>query len=113
MIAVRVVALALTGVRNMFTIIRKFTLARGSAEEVARRVQDSFVPLLRELPGFKEYYLLDGGPDVLISIRVFDSADEALASNEIAATWIRNNVLEFTKGMPEVMAGNVLVAEVR
>ncbi|HME25614.1 MAG TPA: antibiotic biosynthesis monooxygenase [Acetobacteraceae bacterium] len=95
----------------MFTIIRKFSLTRGSVGEVARRVQDSFVPLLRDLPGFREYILLDGGPDVLISIRVFDSADEALASNEIAATWIRNNVLEFTKGMPEVMAGNVLVAE--
>ena len=97
----------------MFTIIRKFTLIRGSVEEVARRVQDSFVPLLRDLPGFREYFLLDGGPDVLISIRVFDSADEALASNEIAATWIRNNVLEFTKGMPEVMAGNVLVADAK
>jgi hypothetical protein len=97
----------------MFTIIRKFTLARDSVEEVTRRVQDSFVPLLRELPGFKEYYLVDGGPDVLISIRVFDTADEALASNEIAANWMRNNVLEFTKGMPEVMAGNVLVAEAK
>jgi heme-degrading monooxygenase HmoA len=97
----------------MFTIIRKFTLTRGSVEEVARRVQDSFVPLLRELPGFRGYYLLEGGPNVLISIRVFDSADEALASNEIAANWIRNNVLEFTKGMPEVMAGNVLVADVK
>ena len=50
---------------------------------------------------------------MLISIRVFDSADEALASNEIAANWLRNNVLEFTKGMPEVMAGNVLVAEIK
>jgi heme-degrading monooxygenase HmoA len=69
----------------MFTIVRKFRLARGSAEEVARRVQESFVSLLRELPGFREHYLLDGGPDVLISIRVFDSADEAFASNEIAA----------------------------
>ena len=97
----------------MFTIIRKFTLTRGSVEEVARRGQDSFVPLLRELPGFRGYYLLEGGPNVLISIRVFDSADEALSSNEIAANWIRNNVLEFTKGMPEVMAGNVLVAEVK
>jgi hypothetical protein len=97
----------------MFTIVRKFTLTRGSAAEVARRVQDSFVPLLRELPGFREYFLFDGGPDVLISIRVFDSADEALASNEIAATWIRNNVLEFTKGMPEIMVGNVLVSAVK
>ena len=113
MIAVRVGPLAPVGVTNMFTIIRKFTLARGMAEEVTRRVLDGFVPLLRELPGFKAYYLLDGGPDVVISIRVFDSADEAFASNETAATWIRNNVLEFTKGMPEVMAGNVLVSETK
>jgi hypothetical protein len=97
----------------MFTIVRKFTLRHGSATEVTRRVQKSFVPLLRNLPGFRGYYLLDGGPDVLISIRIFDTADEALASNEIAATWIRNNVLEFTKGMPEVMAGKVLVADVK
>ena len=94
----------------MFTIVRKFRLTRGSKQEVTRRVQDSFVPLLRELPGFRGYYLLDGGPDVLISIRVFDSPEEALASNEIAADWIRNHVLEFVKGMPEVMAGEVLVA---
>jgi heme-degrading monooxygenase HmoA len=97
----------------MFTIVRRFTLTRGWADEVARRVQDSFVPLLRELPGFREYYLFESGPDVLVSIRVFDSADEALTSNGVAANWIRNNVLEFTKGMPEVMAGNVLVAEVK
>jgi Antibiotic biosynthesis monooxygenase len=95
----------------MFTIIRKFALTRGAAGEVARLVQESFVPLLRKQPGFREYYLLDGGPDVLISIRVFDSADEALASNEIAANWVRNHILEFTKGMPEVMAGAVLVAD--
>ena len=97
----------------MFTIVRKFRLTRGAAEEVARRVRESFVPLLRGLPGFREYYLFEGEPDVLISIRVFDSADEALASNETAADWIRDNVLEFVKGMPEVMAGNVLVAESR
>ena len=61
---------------------------------------------------FKGYYLLDGGPDVLITISVFDSADQALASNEKAADWVRNNVLEFTKGVPEVTVGNVLIAEV-
>jgi hypothetical protein len=97
----------------MFAIVRKFTLVRGSAPEATRRVKDSFVPLLRALPGFTGYYLLDGGPDVLVSIRVFASADEAMASNEVAANWIRNNVLEFTKGMPEVMAGNVLVSETK
>jgi hypothetical protein len=44
---------------------------------------------------------------------MFDSADEALASAEKASSWVRHNVLEFTKGMPEVVSGRVLVAEVK
>jgi hypothetical protein len=39
--------------------------------------------------------------------------DEAVASNAKAANWVRNNVLEFTKGMPEVMVGHTLIAEVK
>jgi heme-degrading monooxygenase HmoA len=97
----------------MFTSIRKYTMRRGSAEELARRVREGFVPLIRQMSGFRSYYLLDGGPDVLITISRFDSADEAFASNEKAADWVRNNVLEFTKGMPEVMVGNTLIAEIK
>jgi heme-degrading monooxygenase HmoA len=97
----------------MFTRIRKYNVKRGTVEEFARRVQDGFRPLLRQMEGFRSYYLLDGGPDVLITISRFDSADGAFASNEKAANWVRNNVLEFTKGMPEVMTGNTLIAEVK
>jgi hypothetical protein len=97
----------------MFTSIRKYSVKRGSVEELARRVRESFVPLMWQMQGFRGYYLLDGGPDVLITISIFDSADEAFASNEISANWVRNNVLEFTKGMPEVMIGNALIAEVK
>ena len=50
----------------MFTSIRNYSVRRGSAEEIARRVRESFVPLIRQMRGFKGYYLLDGGPDVLI-----------------------------------------------
>jgi len=34
-------------------------------------------------------------------------------SDGSAADWVRNNVLYATKGMPEVMVGNVLIAEVK
>ena len=95
----------------MFASIRKYNVRRGSAEELARRVREGFVPMMRQIQGFRGYYLLDGGRDVLITISIFDSADEAFASNEKAADWVRNNVLEFTKGMPEVMVGNALIAE--
>ena len=95
----------------MFTSIRRYRVKRGAVEMLARRVHESFVPLIRARPGFRGYYLLDGGPDVLITVSMFDSPDEALASNAQAADWVRNNVLEFTRGMPEVMAGNALIAE--
>ena len=97
----------------MFISIRKYTVRSGSAGELARRVREGFVPLLEQMQGFRGYYLLDGGPDVLITVSMFDSADEALISNEQAAAWVRNNVLEFTKGMPEIMVGNALIGMVK
>jgi heme-degrading monooxygenase HmoA len=97
----------------MFISVRKYNVKRGSAEELARRVRKGFVPLMRQAPGFRGYYLLDGGPDVLITISMFDSADEAFLSNEKAANWVRKNVLEFTRGMPEVMIGDALISEVK
>ena len=97
----------------MFIAIRRYRVRRGSSATWAQLVRDGFVPLIRELTGFRGYYLLEGGRDELIAISRFDSADEALASNEKAADWVRNHVMEFARGMPEVMVGNVLVAEVK
>ena len=45
---------------------------RGATAELAQRVRDGFVPLMREMTGFRGYYLLDGGPEVLIAISMFD-----------------------------------------
>ncbi|HUB43873.1 MAG TPA: antibiotic biosynthesis monooxygenase [Acetobacteraceae bacterium] len=95
----------------MFIAVRKYQVKRGAAAEWANRVRTGFVPLVRELEGFRGYYLVDGGQDVLIAISMFDNADAALASNEKAAAWVRNHVLEFVRGTPEVMVGDVLVAE--
>jgi heme-degrading monooxygenase HmoA len=96
----------------MSTSIRKYKVKHGSTEELARRVQESFVPIVRQMPGFRAYYLLDGGPDVLITISMFDTMDEALESNAKSADWVRNHVLELTKGLPEIMVGSALIAEV-
>jgi heme-degrading monooxygenase HmoA len=97
----------------MFSSIRRYSVRRGSVEELTRRVQEGFVPLVRQMKGFRGYYLINGGADVLITISVFDSADEAFASNEKAADWVRNNVPEATRGLPEVMVRDVLIAEVK
>jgi heme-degrading monooxygenase HmoA len=96
---------------NVFIVIRKYKVQRGTGPGLAQSVRDGFVPLMREMRGFRGYHLLDGGPDILVSITMFDNAEEALASSEAAAEWVRDNVLEFTKGMPEVTVGNALISE--
>jgi hypothetical protein len=97
----------------MFIAVRRYRVRRGSTAEWTKRVEDGFVPLMRGMEGFRGYYLAGSGTDVLITISMFDSADQALLSNEKAADWVRNNVLEFTRGVPEVMVGDVLIAEVQ
>jgi len=98
---------------SMFIAVRRYRVRRGATADLAQRVREGFVPLMRELTGFRGYYLLEGGPNELITISMFDSADEALVSNEKATDWVRNNVMEFVRGMPEIMVGNVLIAEVK
>ncbi|HEX3994433.1 MAG TPA: antibiotic biosynthesis monooxygenase [Acetobacteraceae bacterium] len=95
----------------MFIAIRKYKVQRGTGPGLAQRVQDGFVPLMRQMHGFRGYHLLDGGPDILVSVTMFDNAEEALASSEAAADWVRDNVLEFTRGMPEVTVGHALISE--
>jgi heme-degrading monooxygenase HmoA len=97
----------------MFSSIRKYTVTRGSTEELTRRVREGFVPLVRRMKGFKGYYLINSDPEVLITVSVFETAEAALASNEIAADWVKTNVLESMTGAPEVIIGDVLISEVR
>jgi hypothetical protein len=45
------------GGSTMFTTIRKYKVQHGSGKELAQRVQDSLVPLLRQLPGFRGHHI--------------------------------------------------------
>jgi hypothetical protein len=97
----------------LFVSVRKYRLRRGSTTKWTDRVHTGFLPILQAMPGFRGYHLLDGGPDELIAITLFNHRDQAFASNERAADWVRDNVLEFVIGFPEVMGGDALISETR
>jgi hypothetical protein len=96
----------------VFVSVRKYRLKRGATAVWSDRVRDGFLPIVRQMPGFRGYHLIDGGPDILIAVTMFDHRDQALLSNQAAAEWVRNNVLEFTVGLPEVMGGDTVVSEI-
>jgi hypothetical protein len=76
-------------------------------------MQEGFVPLVRQIQGFRGYYLLDGGPDVLITIyqRIRQRGGSACLQREGRGLGEEQR-FAIHQGMPEVMVGNVMIAEV-
>jgi hypothetical protein len=62
----------------MYAVVRRYDGVTDPAE-AARRVQDGFIPILRDVPGFVAYYALDAGSGVIVSTSVFQ--DQAGSEN--------------------------------
>ena len=91
----------------MYMIIRRFAHMR-SVSEAARRAESGIGQMLKQAPGFRGYYVFDGGDGVGGSVTLFESRDEALAANEQALAWIRASLSDVLDGEPEITTGEVL-----
>ena len=96
----------------MFAAIRYYRTDPGSIESVVRRVEEGFVPLLRETPGFVSYFVLTPRQGEMVSVSVFEEQRGAEQSNAMAEDWVRQNVSELLPS-PEFADGQVVVYETR
>ncbi len=93
----------------MYASVRRYKTSPGAASEIARRVNQGFVPIISKAPGFVAYYVVDGGNDVAASISVFQNQAGAEESNRMAADWVKKNIASLFSGPPEITAGEVTV----
>ena len=93
----------------MYIVIRKFNQTR-SVREAARRAETGIGEILKKSPGFRGYYVFDAGDGVAGSVTLFDTQRAAAEANEKALVWIRESLIDFIAGEPEVLAGEVLAA---
>src|SRR5919108_742447 len=81
-------------------------------EELTRKVNESLIPQLSKLPGFKGYYLIDAGGGILTSVGLFESSAQAHESTRLAAQWVREQKLEDAlPNRPKITAGPVIACE--
>jgi len=80
-----------------------------SVSEVCRRIETSFVPLMRKFPGFIAYYAVDGGGGTMATVSVFSTEQMALESNETAAAWLQQNVADLQPVPATIVAGKARV----
>ncbi len=97
----------------MYTSIRRYKIGAGSMDELMQIVNEGAVPIIRAVPGFIAYYVLDAGEDVIASISVFENQAGADESNRRAADWVRENITAFQPSQPEITAGEVRVHSAR
>ncbi len=100
----------------MYATIRRYTpkggtFTKSKIEELTPRIEQGFLPILQEVPGFHCYYVLSMGEKELVSISLFEGQSGAKESNRRAAEFVRNDPLKDQLGSPEVIEGEVLVTK--
>jgi hypothetical protein len=96
----------------MFAAIRYYRTDPDSIDSVVRRVEEGFVPIIRETPGFVSYFVLAPREGEIVSVSVFEEQRGAQESNVKSEEWVRQNLSELLPA-PEFADGQVVVYESR
>ncbi len=94
----------------MYAAIRVYRYRAEKREELDRRVQSEFVPLVSKLPGYVAYFGVDQGDGKWASISVFQSKEVAAASNRTAADWVQKRLQGMMESGPDITMGEVVAS---
>jgi heme-degrading monooxygenase HmoA len=93
----------------MYIVIRKYDLIPGTAEEFIQHMQKSLVPIIKRVPGLREFSVVEIADNELIAISVFESLADAKVSARQTAAWVAEHTESFFQGFSKAMIGPVRV----
>ena len=90
---------------NVFASVRVYEgVDPADQNEIARLVDEGFLPILRDSDGFVGYYLLPAG-DMLGTVSLFETAEQAAASTDAARDFVAESLAPFLPNAPTVVEG--------
>ena len=94
----------------MFATIRRYDgVDQNRTTELTSKVNETLMPKLTNLPGFKGYYLIDAGNGVFSSLGLFETPEQGLESTKLVTTWIREEKLEtILPNEPKITSGKIV-----
>ncbi len=82
--------------------------------ELTNKVNETLLPKLTKLQGFKGYYLIEAGNGVFSSLGLFETPEQGMESTKLVATWIRDEKLESVlPNEPKITSGRVIASSDR
>lgn len=94
----------------MHMSIRTYRITEGSIDEAMHRVDHDLADALAREPGFVSYQVTQTGETTVASMTVFQEAEQAAASNQLAAEWVADEMADFGIERLGVMGGEVMVS---
>jgi hypothetical protein len=77
--------------------------------DVVSKVNETFIPQIRELPGFAGYFLIEADNGVVSSLSLFETPEQADVSTKHVKNWISDENLGRTlPNAPKITSGKVL-----
>jgi len=94
----------------MHATIRRYDgVDQNRTTELTSKVNETLVPKLNKLPGFKGYYLIDAGNGVFSSLGLFETPEQGMESTKLVTAWIREEKLEtILPNEPKITSGRVV-----
>jgi hypothetical protein len=94
----------------MHAIIRRYDgVDQNRTTELTSKVNETLVPKLTKLPGFKGFYLVDAGNGVFTSLGLFETPEQGMESTKFFATWIREEKLDtILPNEPKITSGKIV-----
>jgi Antibiotic biosynthesis monooxygenase len=99
--------------RDMYAAIRRYHTDPDSVDEIAGRVNEEFVDMINDMPGFVTYFVLNTGQGEIGSVSVFEDQQSAEESNSQAEEWVRQNLSELLPTPPNFAAVQVIAYKAR
>jgi hypothetical protein len=90
----------------MYVAVRRYEDV-SDAQKVAQLVDEGFIPIISEMPGFVAYYLVNAGDGVMVSTSVFEHKDAEEQSNFRAGEFVAEHLAPLLPNPPQVTAGEV------
>ena len=91
------------------TINRYDGVDQNRTVELTGKVNETLVPQLSKMQGFKGYYLIEAGNGIISSLGLFETPEQADESTKVAASWVRSENLETAfPNPPKITSGRVV-----
>jgi hypothetical protein len=96
----------------MYVAVRRYEGVTDS-QKVAQLVEEDYMPIISEMPGFVAYYGVDAGDGVIVSTSVFEHKDAEEQSNFRAGEFVQEHLAPLLPNPPQVTAGELVASKGR